>query len=100
MSKLYTLQQKLDSLGKKVEETAESQTADLKARLCRLEDTIESNCANVQTYSKKSGPVLTEGHSKGSGHRQADPGVRQWAPDVTSNVVCFDFTVQRGGQYL
>ena len=52
MSKLYTLEQKLDSLGKKVVETAASQTADLKARLCKLEDTIESNCANVQTYSK------------------------------------------------
>ena len=60
MSKLYTLEQKLDSLGKKVVETAESQTADLKARLCRLKDAIESNCANVQTYSKSLAVVLQD----------------------------------------
>ena len=64
MSKLCALEHKLDSLSKKVVDTAESQSADLKVRLSRLEDSIESNCANTQSYSKSLAVFLQKDISK------------------------------------
>ena len=43
---------KIDSLNKKVVDTAESQTADLKNRLSKLEECVEQNTTQVQGYSK------------------------------------------------
>ena len=45
-------------------DTAECQLADLKARLSRLEDTIESNCANIKSHSKSLTVFLQKDISK------------------------------------
>ena len=43
---------KLDSLNKKVVDTAESKTADLKNRLSKLEECVKHNTTQVQGYSE------------------------------------------------
>ena len=52
VSKLQAIEGKIDSLNKKVVDTAESQTADLKNRLSKLEECVEHNTTQVQGYSK------------------------------------------------
>ena len=58
LARLASLENKVDSLGKKVVETAVNQTADLKGKLSKLEDLMEVNCARVQQYSKTLAMVL------------------------------------------
>ena len=55
---------RLTSLGKKVVETAESQTADLKGKLSKLEDMVEANCVQVQQYSKTLAMLLQKDTGK------------------------------------
>ena len=50
--KLQAIEGKIDSLNKKVVDTAESQIADLKNRLSKLEECVKHNTTQVKGYSK------------------------------------------------
>ena len=58
VSKLQAIEGKIDSLNKKVVDTAESQTVDLKNRLSKLEECVEHNTTQVQGYSKIMAMIL------------------------------------------
>lgn len=58
MRKLTSLEAKVDSLNRKVVDTAQEQSADIKKQLQRLEAAIESNTTAVQDYSKSLALVL------------------------------------------
>ena len=58
LTKLQSLEGKVDGLNKKVVETAEHQAAGIKNKLAKMTDLIESNTASIQDYSKTLATVL------------------------------------------
>ena len=64
LAKLQTLEAKVEGLNKKVVETAEHQAADIKIKLAKLGDSIESNTACIQDYSKSLAVVLQKDLAK------------------------------------
>ena len=64
LAKLQTLESKVEGLGKKVVDTAESQAADIKGKLARLGELIEGNTTSIQDYSKSLAVVLQKDLAK------------------------------------
>ena len=64
LARLQTLESKVEGLGKKVVDTAESQAAEMKEKLARLGELIEGNTTSIQDYSKSLAVVLQKDLAK------------------------------------
>ena len=78
----------MDSLGKKVVETAESQTADLKGKFSKLE------------VFKNTGNAPIEGHWESGGHGKSDSKVPTGYNSLTGNAESTPYPVTGGSKDL
>lgn len=64
LKRLISLEGKVDNLNRKVVDTAQEQSADIKKQLQRIEGIVESNAAATQSYAKSLAMVLQKDIAK------------------------------------